>query len=194
MDTRFKLEEARYFLGQLIETQDDPKLSYFYLSAFLSAWRSVLDVMLCDFVEHYPLRLAEKSELKITDRDFWVAANALKHAEALRFIEWWRQKADIVRKHRLSKERNRIVHKEYPPRIVYAPSTLSSGSGLIVSGGEVVGIAAFTKGAFPVTTAVVPGITIEIKFPDLLGICNEGFVLMEEIVKEAEEKFGIPLT
>lgn len=193
MDTMFKLEEARYFLEKLIETQDDPKLSYYYLSAFLSAWRSVLDVMLCDFVEHYPLRLTDKSELKITDRDFWVAANALNSAEALRFIEWWRQKADIVRKHPLSKERNRIVHKEYPPRMVYTPSTLSSGSGLIISSGDVAGLSETFPGAIPVTIAIAPGTTVEIKFPDLLGKCKEGFALMKGIVKEAEEKFGVPL-
>lgn len=195
MDTRFKLEEARYFLEKLIETKDDPKLSYFYLSAFLSAWRSVLDVVLCDLVKHYPLGLDGKSELKITDRDFWVAANALNHTEALRFIGWWRQKADIVRKHPLSKERNKIVHKEYPPRIVYVPSTFSSGTGLIVSeSGEVAGLSgAFPEGAIPVTIAVAPSTTIEIKFLDILDMCKKGFALMESIVKEAEKEFNIQL-
>ena len=192
MDTRFKLEEAQYFLQELRRTKDDPKLSYFYLSAFLSAWRSVLDIMLYDFAEHYPLRL---KELKINDQIFWVAANALNNTEALRFIDWWRQKADIVRKHPLSKERNRIVHKEYPPHTVYVPSTLSSGTRLIVSESGIVAGSAGTvpEGAFPVTIAVVPGYTVEIQFPDLLGVCEKGFVLMESIVKEAEEKFKVML-
>jgi len=191
MDTRFKLEEARYFL-KILTRLVDPEKSNFYLSAFLSAWRSVLDVTLFDFIKYYPLGLSEESQLKITDRDFWVAANALNHEEALKFIKWWRQKADMIRKHPLSKERNKIVHKEYPPRILYAPSTLSSSAVYMPSESmEPAGSSGF-PGAIPVTTAVSP-FTIEIKFPDLLEECKRGFDLMESIVNEAEKEFSVEL-
>lgn len=195
MDTRFKLEEAQYFLKKLIRLKAEPELANFYLSAFLSAWRSVLDVALFDFVKYYPLRLDEESKLRITDRDFWVAANALSHIEALRFIRWWRQKADIVRKHPLSKERNKIVHKGYPPRIVYAPQTLSSGAGLIVSErGEVVASSGALPGGVSLPIIVVaPSSTIEIEFPDIVNECMKGLTLMKGIVKEAEKEFNIQL-
>jgi len=51
--TRDKLEEARYFLEQFGKTITKPKKNRFYLSAFLHAWRSVIDIMLYDFAKYF---------------------------------------------------------------------------------------------------------------------------------------------
>jgi len=50
---RDKLAEAEYFLRQLENSQDDKKGFDFNLSAFVVAWRSVIDIMLYDFAEKF---------------------------------------------------------------------------------------------------------------------------------------------
>lgn len=45
MDTRTKLKEAKFFLDALMETQGEIEKFNYNLSAFLNAWRSVLDVI-----------------------------------------------------------------------------------------------------------------------------------------------------
>lgn len=182
-NTRSKLKEAEYFLQELLQRKDDYPTCLYLLSAFLSAWKSVLDVMLYDFVNFYPLGL--ENEDKISDRDFWVAANALGNRKALQFIKWWRQKAHIIGNHSLSRERNRIVHKGYPPYELYTPSTLSSGVVTLVSGQTVAGF----SGPIPTDTYTTSNINVE--FLDILEDCKNGFELIQGIVKEAEREFNI---
>lgn len=86
MDTRNKLKEGKYFLDALIQTQDEPELCDYYLSAFLSAWRSVLDVMLYDFAEHYSLGITIEDYM--TPHGFWLVSKALKNTQALGFYKW----------------------------------------------------------------------------------------------------------
>jgi hypothetical protein len=42
---------------------------HFILSAFLSAWRSVLDVMLYDFADHYKIGLSRDDKMFPIDRN-----------------------------------------------------------------------------------------------------------------------------
>jgi len=44
MYARKRLDEARYFCGKLSVAENDDEF-YFNLSAFLNAWRSILDVI-----------------------------------------------------------------------------------------------------------------------------------------------------
>jgi hypothetical protein len=189
LNTRNKLEEAHYFSRRLKETKDDPKIYYYYLSAFLTAWRSVLDVMLYDFAEHYPLRLDRK--VFIDNYIFWVAANAINHTEALNFIVWWNEKADIVRKNELSKMRITSVHKGFPPRTVYAPPTLSSGSIIFATSGVIAGSSGDFRIATPTAVyhPISPSDIFEIS--EVIKKCEEGYKLIESIVIEAEKRFSV---
>ena len=91
MDTRKKVDEAKYFLNKLKKAQKGRQEHfYFNLSAFLNAWRSVLDAMLWDFVKHYGLGFDQED--RVNDMDFKAVATALKNTEALSFIKWWRKK------------------------------------------------------------------------------------------------------
>jgi len=80
MDTRDKLEEAQYFLNSLRDEEDPNRFNY-NLSAFLGAWRSVLDIMLYDLAEVWTLGLTRED--RITDNEFSVAAKALNYSDAI---------------------------------------------------------------------------------------------------------------
>jgi len=188
MDTRKKLKEAEYFLKALPYTHNTDQF-YYTLSAFLSAWRSVLDVMLYDFAEHYNVGLTRKD--KMYPHDFWIVAHAQKHANALEFFSWWNKKIEELSKNKLWKMRPEIVHRGYPEikHKIYVPDTISSGSIVIVSGEEIGGVS-----GGPFATTDFSSDFFEVKASDVVKMCNEGFVLMESIVNEAEKKFGISLT
>lgn len=182
--------EAQYFLKRLAETKDDPRLYYYYLSAFLTAWRSVLDVMLYDFIEYYPLRLDRK--VFVNSNIFWVAANALNHTNALDFISWWNKKAEAVRGNELSKMRITTVHKGFP-RTVYAPATLSSGSFVVFSSlSALTGLDAF---GYPTVTVKRPLDSSDDtgEIPEIIKKCEEGYKLIESMVVEAEKRFRVTL-
>jgi len=51
MEAREKLQEARYFLGELKRFADKEDFFNYSLSAFLGAWTSVLDITLYDFAQ-----------------------------------------------------------------------------------------------------------------------------------------------
>lgn len=74
-----RLEEARYFCVRLSEAKNDDEF-HFNLSAFLNAWRSILDTMLYDFTEHYSLGFSREDELD--DKEFTAVATALKNTRA----------------------------------------------------------------------------------------------------------------
>ena len=116
-----KLDEAKYFLKVLRQLE---KTGYVWkparreafhhnLSAFIVAWRSVVDVMLFDFAELYSLGFDPRD--RITDSTFEVAAKALRHHEALKFLAWWRQKIRRLKKNPLYRRRDMIVHRGTPP-------------------------------------------------------------------------------
>jgi hypothetical protein len=86
MQTRNKLEESKYFLDILPTVREDPNGFRCNLSAFLNAWRSLLDVMLYDFGEFYNLSFTRQVEMN--DKEFYAVAKTLGNEEALRFIRW----------------------------------------------------------------------------------------------------------
>ena len=210
MDTRSKLEEAKYFLDALVKTKDDPKLLYFNLSAFLSAWRSVLDVMLYDFAEHYSIGFTRQDV--ITDQNFKAVAQALKHRDALHFIDWWRKKQGKLKENPLWGKRILIVHRGYP--------TISSTHTFYVSGSGGTSITTTQPPPhwiFPATSEPVelvsgevispeiispttqqPSSEIEVRFSDFPNIevtdmCTQAFHEMEKIVQQAQAIFHVRL-
>ncbi len=107
--TRKKLAEAKFFLDKLQELSNNSDHFYYNISAFLSAWRSTLDIMLYDFAMMFPLGFTREDDLKM--RDFKVAARAAQHTEAVRFIDWWENKQSSLGSTPLWKKRNINVHR-----------------------------------------------------------------------------------
>jgi len=111
MGAKEKIKEADYFLRRLHRAQ--PEVFPYYISAFLSAWRSVLDVMLFDFAQMYSLGFDSKD--RIDDEAFEIAARATKRKEALGFLVWWRRQLEHFSRNPLYRARNMIVHRGVSP-------------------------------------------------------------------------------
>ena len=114
MVTRQKLKEAEYFLDNLLEidSEKSPELFQFNLSAFLSAWRSVLDIMLYDFALHFFPSLSRDDKIML--EGFKIASKAQPHEEALRFIYWWEKKFNSLKNNPLWRRRIMAAHRGYP--------------------------------------------------------------------------------
>ena len=181
--TRDKLEEARYFLEQFRETVLKPKKSKFYLSAFLHAWRSVIDIMLYDFAEYYGLYNFKSpnagahnkfSSVIIFANHILKTARNQKKNQAVEFIEWWFGKLlHEVWKSELSEMRKQVTHigRLKLPEFVQETSTRSFSLQNYIYAKE------FEKEI---------AVTIE--------ACQKGYSLIESIVNEAEEKFNVKLS
>lgn len=202
MNTRKKLSEAEFFLEKL-GNADFVEFSY-YLSAFLSAWRSVLDIMLYDFTAHYALGLTPDD--KITDQIFKGIATALKNKEALEFLKWWQQKQGILKNNPLWSKRILIVHRGYPKIEVSTPFyVLGSGlnsSTITVSSIPTVENYAHSYGvsSIPLSAQVYsedePGdyeYFSDVPNKSVLEICKQAMNEMTKIVKETEEQFSVQL-
>ena len=180
MNTRNKIEETRFFLNKVQETMTDSKINHFYLSAFLASWRSIPDVLLYDFAEHYEITDYYKKLERVTsframtnESSFRLAARNLKNAEALEFIGWWVRKMKEICNLELSSKRIEAVHKGLQPYpIIVSPFATSTGFNLA-------GYVRYKKYVGDMS--------------DIIGKCQEGLALMEDIVNEAERKFGVNL-
>jgi len=180
LNTRNKLEEARFFLNKVQETMTDSKINHFYLSAFLASWRSIPDVLLYDFAEHYritdyykKLECVTSFRAMTTESSFRLAARNLRNSEALEFIGWWVRKMKEIRNLELSSKRIEAVHKglqSYP--IIVSPFATSKGFNLA-------GYVRYEKYVADMS--------------DIVGKCQEGFALMEDIVNETEREFDVSL-
>jgi len=177
-----KLNEARYFLEQFRETVLKPKISRFYLSAFLSAWRSFIDIMLYDFAEYYGLynfkdqdaRVHKKFSSLIDFADYISkTARNQKKNQAVEFIEWWFGKLLEVYNTELSEMRNQVTHigSLKLPELVQKKSTLS-----------------FSLQNYIYAKQYETEIAVTIE------TCQKGYSLIESIANEAEEKFNVKLS
>lgn len=183
MDTRNKLLEAKYFLDVLIATQDKPEVFRFNLSAFLASWKSVLDVMLYDFLEFFSLGLTHED--KVLPEYFYIVAKSRNNKPALDFFRWWNKKRDSLSNNPLWSMRHFHLHRGYPEEItetVYSLDSLSSGIGFSLV--PVSGIACLTDS---------PQTLLEAKLQEVLNLCKNGYATMEAIVKDAEKQFQAQL-
>ena len=199
MDTRKKLSEARFFLDKLSYAYDDETDITYYLSAFLSAWRSVLDIMLYDFCEYFSLGFTR--EEKINDQMCIAVASVLNKTQAIEFIKWWRQKQGFLKNTPLWNKRTLIVHRGYPPveSIIYyvmssgANSSTISGFGYDYPYGY-----GYPFGETIPTTTPTDQFDEVFSFSDypdisIIHLCADAYDEMEAIVKEAETKFEVKL-
>jgi hypothetical protein len=192
MDTRNKLKETRYFLDALNLARNEPEKFQYNLSAFLNAWRSILDVMLYDFAEFYSLGFTR--EEKVTDRDFWVAARAKNLNDAMRFIEWWREKQGVLMNNPLWRKRTITAHRGYPQVAPYRFYVSGSGGTSITISGDVVLSAGSAESAIPVTITPLSELRFT-DFPDqsITDLCTRAFSEIERIIQEAEREFHVQL-
>lgn len=113
-----KLREAEYFLKKLRELLlEEPRITEFSynLSAFITAWRSVFDVLLYDYAERY-FNIDRDDKIQFLSRDFKVSAQAIKDIkpEPLKFINWYNKKEGILSEQHIWFVRKIFVHKGLP--------------------------------------------------------------------------------
>jgi len=102
--------------------------------------------------------------------------------------------------------RNIIIHRGYEIayRIYVAPSSISGGTGFVLSSEQVAGFDKILAQGIPieilptdeeVPIEIVPARrdTLDIELSDLPDLCKKGFAQMEEIVEEAEKTFDVRL-
>jgi len=187
IETRKKLEEARFFLEKFLESVSPvaEKECDYYLSAFLSAWRSVLDVMLYDFAEYYSLGLTRED--KVSRGEFFIVAKAQSNDKALGFLKWWSKKIDKLGKKKLWNMRRIIIHRGYPKIVhhVYVPESMSSGGSVLSFG--------LPENADAVGAYITDGKIVSFEYTTLPKPCKDAFKLVEEIVIDAEKRFNVKL-
>lgn len=204
MEAQNKLQEAQYFLRELSNASQDTDEFIYKMSAFLSAWRSVFDILLYDYAEKFSLGLTRED--KISDYQFEIAIKAFKRyasvraAKALKFLHWWRQKRSELAQNPLWKTRTIIVHRGYPPTMrvirLYIAESLAFSSTLSVSGTPTPNaIPTDYASPAPPSTQTSTRRVIETRFKDfpnnsILDTCEQAFNLMKKIVEEAKRSFG----
>jgi hypothetical protein len=190
--TRKRLDEAAYFYNRLVGTQNDDEF-YFNLSAFLSAWRSILDVMLYDFNEHYSLGFSTEDQLN--DKEFKAVANALNKTQAREFIKWWRKKQTSLRKNPLWAKRNITAHRGYAKMSEYRIFVSGSGG----TSGTISGVTGYLKRkSWPTSGVISPSDPTSYFFADMpdravMIYCDEALKEIESIITEAERTFSVKL-
>lgn len=108
----------------------------FKLSAFLTAARSVLDVLLYDYGDRYGLFTLND---RVYPQGFQQRAATQNNTVALNFYNWWVQKTGSIANDPigglLSKKRNLVVHRGSPPIrfTLILSDTISFHSGLVFS-------------------------------------------------------------
>lgn len=217
MEAKEKLEEARYFKDALRQTSQKPDEFNYNLSAFLSALKSVPDIMLYDFTEKFALGFTREDRLN--DFVFRIVAGALNNDKALRFIEWWRQNLGELSRDPMFHKRTIIVHRGYPPLEHVYLVNASGGTGFW-SSATVQGTYGTSTSGWYATSNQYSGTThttnqsnsvsgsnwtptvsvstvdakFEIRFPDFpdksaLDVCQDIFMKIEQFVETAERDF-----
>jgi hypothetical protein len=206
-----KLAEARYFLGLLnIMPQDTAhEREFMYnVSAFLSSWRSVFDIMLYDYADKFRFGFSRDEE--ITERDFEIAARVTNNTQGLSFLRWWRQQINVLARNPLWTKRKIIVHRGYPPTMhvytIFVSGSIATSSSMFMtsSSGVTVSVSSSSTStttttggsAIPTTTTTVPTTPLaELRFLDfqdrsVADYCGQALQEMENIVNSAIQQFG----
>lgn len=196
MEARYKLEEAIYFLERLknliknptkYEEMDNIDREFMNnLSAFISAWRSVIDYLLYDYAEKF---FGINREEKLDSHTFRIAATACKNQKALNFIDWYDELLGVLKGDPLWKKRPYSIHRGHPRMSrEYRPLDKTSGS-MTASIGP-------TREIWVKPTGYISPdreMTIAYFFDDsedkeVTTICEEALDRMKQIVAEALQK------
>jgi len=199
LEAKYKLAEARYFLDQLKDLKNKPDEFMHNLSAFLSAWRSVLDVLLYDYAEKY---FGWSREDKLNQRDFEVAAKASGIRDARNFIQWYKKQIQLLSGNPLAKKRVVIVHRGRPKVTktyrLYLVETIAMQESIALEllKQKLPGAAIIAEPSFgdeskrPDFVARLTDVFFEdYKSKEIGKVCEEAYELVKEIVEEAEKTF-----
>jgi hypothetical protein len=204
-----KLEEARYFLQKLEETPQDNAHNrefMYVLSAFLTSWRSVTDLILYDYAEKFGLGFSREDDLSL--HDFELAARVTNNLQAQQFLTWFKQQAGILSNNPLWRKRNIIVHRGYPPTLrvysLYLSGSISLSASFSIN--QPAGSAVTSQIPQPSATQPTPAINVpvvsspvsavpQIRFVDLpeqgvIDSCRQAMNLMQKFVDSALKQFG----
>jgi len=210
-----KLEEARYFLQKLEETPQynvhDREFMYL-LSAFLTSWRSVTDLILYDYAEIFSLGLSREDDISL--HDFGLIARVTNNSQAQRFLTWFNQQVGILSNNPLWRKRNIIVHRGYPPTMrvysLYLSGSIALLASVALSASLTVNQPAGSGGSSgiqqPISAQSVPTTNVpvvnspasavpQIRFVDLpeqgvIDSCRQAIALMQDFVNSALQQFG----
>lgn len=200
MQTRNKLEESKYFLGILPTIQEDVDGFRYNLSAFLNAWRSVLDIMLYDFDEFYHLGFTR--EVEMNDKEFCAVAKALRNLAASKFIRWWREQQGMLKNSPLWERRNIDFHRGGLEIQNYSAVVSGSGGNSSTISPYVCSVplptgstlnALVPQGTFATTEAIPDWYFSDFPDKSIVEICLRAYAELEKIVEEAETSFGVNL-
>jgi hypothetical protein len=194
MEAIYKLKEARHFLDKLKNLNKGSEKFIFNLSAFLTAWRSVIDIMLYDYIEKY-FGFSREEYFKV--RDFEIAAKVSGNQNAISFCKWWKKQINILNKNPLWAKRNITVHKGRPPIKInlFLQESIAMISGIAVSAAPGTSVSIETQWPGPKIEPPTAVVGRELHFDDfptkdIIDVCEEGFLQVKDMVDEAEKKFG----
>lgn len=104
-----KLMESAFFLNELENSLGVEARFRYYLSAFLTATYSVLDILLYDFAEK--LGFPFTREEFVGERDFFVASKVSGSKEGIEFLRWLQRQKAALAKNPLWEKRKFTVHR-----------------------------------------------------------------------------------
>jgi len=195
METNYKLAEAQYFLSRLKGLKDNPDEFMYNLSAFLSAWRSVLDVLLYDYAEKY---FGWGRDEKFDVRDFEVAAKTSGKKDAQDFIQWYKKQIKLLSQNPLWKKRVVIVHRGRPKvartYFLYFSETIAVHESVTIEVLEHGSPSAIPPEKASFQSTADQDRPVEVYFEDCKDeevekICTQAYEQMKKIVEEAENTF-----
>jgi hypothetical protein len=178
-----KLEEAKDFLDMLKEISRtisadsqweegrevhiiEPKFKHIF-SACIQALRSVFDVLLYDYAEKYKLIVGRQDYMN--KNKFFTKAKACGSSKSRKFIKWYREKFEELMKEHLFFVRKATAHRGG----IWMDTKLKNTYSLTKEGIKIE--KEIHIGGMPETVAV--------------SECEKIYLQMENIVKEAREKF-----
>lgn len=183
-DTFDKLQEAKFFFEQMSNYQTNRSGFKYNLSAFLSAFRSITYLMqkeyskIQDFENWYQ---GKQEELKLNER--------MKLLNCMRVITIHKASIHPMAQIYASIEETVWATDEINATVIHADRTVEKSDQKI-----------FEKIVLPPEAIITPRESIDDKWlwvfneypnSDIMTICNECLILMENIVSECELKFAL---
>ncbi len=188
--TRNKLKEARFFLEKLREKNVKVPDINFYLSAFISAARSVLWIMRAEYKdvagwkEWYDSIKPSSSEKKFLKGMTEIRNRSIKEEP----LQLYGSVSVIIPKESQTEELKQWIIKQHKNRqvlsIKFEPSKHSKKVETFVGADRVI------------TTGRVKKVFFNLEeFPskDIVSVCTKYFKLLNKMVRECESRFGMPV-
>ena len=193
-NAELKIQEAQYFLDEMRAHTGGTQNFMFKLSAFLTAARSVMDVLLYDYGIKYGLFTLND---RIFPNDFQRLAKG--NTVATNFYTWWTQQRNNLATHSvsgfLSDKRHIVVHRGSPAmawsliltETISFHSSLSSNPPSTPHGMDVTAIPTTTP--TPTQTHSSTGYFADYPSESVIDLCERYLQMLRSILTEAETNF-----